>query len=379
MAKNPTEKNIKDEFEETGKTMPFVPRGSKESESTDFTRSSLYPLRNRLPSFLKNPVVIFSLLLVLLIGLVFSLLYGLGGAGKPQDTTASESTADPAEKDPAPWRVEGLLEAETIAAGNIHSQYGIVVDLDSMQAIAGKNMNGKMYPASMTKIMTFIVAYENMSDPEALLEVSASIKNQYPDASRVGIDVGDLMSAEQCLWAMILESDTDAVLMLCEYVAGSEAAFAMLMNEKAMAMGLAATHFTNATGLHHDDHYTTVCEMAEILAYAMDIPLFAEIATSYSYRTNLKYYKDGTLTDYSMTFFNTTLRNRFENLGVSTSLTGGGKILGGKTGFTDEGAYCQAAIAEGTDGKLYIAILGKASKAERSAKDTRYVFNTYIK
>lgn len=371
---------LPEDMEKNGKTMMFDAQQAEDGERTDLTRSSLYPVRGKLPVFLKNPVVWFSAILLVLIVLVFGLLYGLGGTETPDDTTDNPDMTEPDQPDKAPaaWRVGGLLDVEMVAKRDLHSGYALLVDLDTMKAVAGKNIHEKMYPASMTKIMTFIVAYENISDLSVLLELTPEIRAQYPEAFRVCIDVGDFMTAEQCLYAMIMESDADAVLMLVEQVAGSEAAFVTLMNEKAQQMGLVDTHFENATGLHHDDHYTTACEMAEILAYAMQYPLFYDTACTYSYRTPLKYYKDGVLTDYPMTFYNSTLRKRLENNGISAKLSGGGEILGGKTGLTDEARWCQAAIAKDSDGSLYIAIFGSAASAEKSAKDTRWLFNTYL-
>ena len=385
---------LPEDLEENGKTMTFDVSQSDDGERTDLTRSSLYPVRSKLPVFLQNPLVWFSVVLLVLIGLVFGLLYGLGGE-VPDDTTDVSDTNEqvpgdtidapdtneqtPPKENPAAWRVGGLLDMESIAAGSLHSKYALLVNLDTMQAVVGQNIHEKMYPASMTKIMTFIVAYENIPDLSVLLELTPEIRAQYfPEASRKGIDVGDFLTAEQCLYAMIMESDTDAVLMLVEQVAGSEAAFVTLMNEKAAQMGLVATHFENATGLHHDDHYTTACEMAEILAYAMQYSLFRDVSCTYSYRTPLKYYKDGVLTEYPMTFYNTTLRGRLEDNRISAKLSDGGEILGGKTGLTDEARYCQAAIAKDSDGTLYIAIFGYAAEAKKSAKDMRWLFDTYL-
>ena len=372
---------LPEDIEESGKTMLFEVSQTGDGDQTDLTRSSLYPVRSKLPAFLRNPFVWFSVILLLLIGLVFGLLYGLGGNDTPGDTSdVPTETTEPSstEKEPAAWRVGGLLDVETLSAGSLHSDFTLLVNLDTMQAVAGQKIHEKMYPASMTKIMTFIVAYENIPDRAVLLEVTKAIKSQYPEASRVGIDIGDFMTAEQCLMAMILESDTDSVLMLVEKVAGNEAAFVALMNEKAQEMGLVSTHFENATGLHHKDHYSTACEMAEITAYAMQYPLFKEAFCSYSYATKLKYYKNGVLTDYNMTFYNSTLRGRLEENGVSAKLSDGGEILGGKTGFTDEAKYCQAALAKASDGTLYVAIFGHAASAEKSAKDTRWLFNHYL-
>ncbi len=372
------QKGNPEDIEESGKTMAFDPQRPKTPDKTEMTltRSSLYPVRNKKPAFLRNPVVVAAISLAVLIVLVFSLLFFLSGCVVVSKLPPEEPVEAP-EKEDAVWRVNGTAEAAAVPVGNLHSDYAIIVELDSMEAVAGKYMHNKMYPASMTKIMTFIVAYENISDHSKLLELTKAIKSQYPEGSRKGIDIGDLLTVEQCLYAMILESDTDAVLMLCHEL-GGEDAFVKLMNEKVKELGLVSTHFTNATGLHSDDHYTTACEMAEIMAYAMQIPMFKSAACSAEYVTYLKYYKNGVLADYRMTFFNTTLRNRFEGNSVSVSLSAGGKVIGGKTGFTDEAEYCQAAVATDSNGKVYIAVLAHADRPEKSAKDTRYLFNTYI-
>ncbi len=374
------QKGNPEDIEESGKTMAFDPQKPEAPDKNEMTltRSSLYPVRSKLPAFLRNPVVVSAIVLAALVVIVFALLFFLSGCSAvPKDTSPMGEETEAAGKADAAWRVDGSAEAIAIPVGNIHSDYAILVELDSMCAVAGKYMHNKMYPASMTKIMTFIVAYENIPDHTKLLELTKNIKNQYPEGSRKGIDVGDFLTVEQCLYAMILESDTDAVLMLCEEL-GGEGAFVELMNKKATEMGLKSTHFMNATGLHHSAHYTTACEMAEIMAYAMQIPMFKSAACSSEYVTYLKYYKNGALAEYRMTFFNTTLRNRFADNSVSVSLSAGGTVVGGKTGYTDEAAYCQAAIAKDSEGKLYIAILGHAGSSQKSAKDTRYVFNTYI-
>ncbi len=380
MIQKPTNKTGAEDIEESGKTLAFDPTAVDEPERTEtLTRSSLYPTRSRGTLFFRNPIFIFSVVLALLIGLVFGLLYGIGER-EPKDTDPQTQETAPPDKDPAPWRVGGLMDAATIPAGNIHSDYAILVNMDSMEAVAGKSMHERMYPASMTKIMTFIVAYETIEDHTRLLEVTQAIKNQYAGASRHGFDAGDLLTVEQCLYAMILGSDTDAVLLLCEAAAGGEDAFVALMNAKAEEMGLSATHFENATGLHHKEHYTTACEMAEILAYAMQIPRFETMATTETYVTYLKYYNEkGELAEYRNTFQNSTLYGRFKKNGVSLTLSNGGKILGGKTGFTDEAENCQAAIARDADGVIYLGIFAKAPSGEKSAKDTRYVFDTYLK
>lgn len=273
--------------------------------------------------------------------------------------------------------VKGLDTAYAIGGGEINSDYALLCRLDGLEAVAALRAEEKMYPASLTKLMTFIVAYEETEDLSTLIEITRELKNQYPEGSRVGIDIGDFLTVEQMLYALLLESDTDAALGLALHVAGSEAAFVALMNEKAEEMGLTHTHFANVTGLHDASHYSTAAEMAAILAYAAEIPLGRTILTTERYVTYLKYYKNGVLTDYRMTFKNTTLVSRFADNGVSTTLADGTRIAGGKTGFTDEADYCLASLAVTADGNEYILITGHASSGENSARDAVKLYGAY--
>lgn len=306
--------------------------------------------------------------------LVLLLMIGLAACGEVVET---ESETDlPAVEIPEE-RPAGLSEMATIRSGVINSDFAILCELDGFRAVAGIRATEKMYPASMTKIMTFIVAYEHAPDHTALIEITKALKNQYAEGSRIGIDIGDLLTVEQMMYALLLESDTDAALGLAMHVAGSESAFVQLMNEKAAEMGLENTHFANVTGLHDKNHYTTAAEMAEIFAYALNIPLGKTIMTTERYVTYLKYYKNGSLTDYRMTFKNTTLIGRFSDNRVSVTTDDGTMVLGGKTGFTDEGQYCLATIARTADGREYILITGHASSSENSARDAIKLYGLY--
>lgn len=300
------------------------------------------------------------------------LLAALSACGEGSET---ESDLPVIEIDESP--VKELDTMAVIGTGAVDSDYAFLCERDGLRAVAGLRATERMYPASMTKLMTFIVAYEHTSDLSALLPITKELKNQYPEGSRVGIDVGDLLTVEQMLYALLLESDTDAALGLALHVAGSEQAFVDLMNRKAAEMGLVNTHFTNVTGLHSKDHYSTAVEMAVIMAYAVDIPLGRTILTAERYVTYLKYYKDGVLTDYRMTFKNTTLVGRFADNKISAALPDGTQILGGKTGFTDEADYCLATLAVTADGREYLLITGHASSGENSAKDAVRLYGAY--
>ena len=306
--------------------------------------------------------------------LILAMLLPTVACAGTEETEATES-AIPADKQEE--LIAGLDEIEDLPSGTVNSDYVLLCERGTLTAVAGLRATTRMYPASMTKLMTFIVAYEEAEDREALIEITKELKNQYPEGSRVGIDLGDLLTVEQMMYALLLESDTDAALGLALHLAGSEAEFVALMNRKAEEMGLCETHFTNVTGLHNKEHYSTAADMAVILDYLLNIPLGREIITTERYVTWLKYYKNGELAEYRMTFKNTTLVGRFADNKVNAVLSDGTAVLGGKTGFTDEADYCLASLAKTSDGREYILITGHASSGEHSAKDAVKLYGTY--
>ena len=169
--------------------------------------------------------------------------------------------------------------------------------------------------------------------------------------------------------------------MLAEYISGGEEEFAVLMNEKCAELGLTSTHFTNAVGMHDGNHYTTAAEMTSIFAYALEIPLFREIITAEKLVTYLEYYKNGVLTPYRMTFYSTVISSVKGKFPVNkVSLTfGDGKILGGKTGYTDEAKYCLALLVRGEGGEEYILITAMGSSSASNAADCLYICQNYAK
>ncbi len=376
------------EHHDDGKTMVIELKKDADTQNKEdditLTHSSLFPVKPKKASFFRNPTFLAAVLLLLLVVAVFLLVSSIGAGHDPAETTTGDTTenTDPPTVPAGAFYVTGLSEAARIT-NDITSNYALLAEADSLKAIATKNGNDRMYPASLTKIMTFLVAYDCLSeDLDKQLPMTQEIHNQYPDASRIGLveDIGDLVTVEQCMYAMLLGSDTDAVLMLVQEAAGDETAFVELMNQKAQELELTSTHFTNANGLHHDKHVSTPAEMAVIFAKALQNELFHKIITTYKHETYLGYYKDdGLYATYRMTYFNSTLRNRFQAYNISTELSNGITIIGGKTGYTPEAGCCQAALAVDENGKEYIAILGHAPSAKVSASDTAYLYRNYLK
>lgn len=235
----------------------------------------------------------------------------------------------------------------------INSSYAVLMQTGSGRVVGDINGETPMYPASMTKIMTTIVAIENLSDLNQEITVTNDmIANLYAqDATQAGFQPGETVQAIDLLYGVMLPSGADCCIALADTIAGSEEGFVELMNQKAEKLGLENTHFCNTTGLHADDHYSTAKDIAELLRYALKNSTFREIIESpYHSTPGTNVHPDG------ITFYSTM----FKNLSDATVIDG--KIMGGKTGFTSEAGCCLASFAE-IDGIEYILVTAGAYQA----------------
>lgn len=253
----------------------------------------------------------------------------------------------------------------------IRSDNVILIDLDTYESIAEKSADTQIYPASMTKVMSLLVACENLKSLKTKLTVTKEITDyaQEMGGSGIGLKVGDQLTTQDLLYLTAYSSDTVAVIMLANHVAGSEANFVAKMNEKARALKLSNTHFDNCTGLFSENNYTTCREMAAIMAYALDHPLCKELLTSYNaYSVAGKY-----------TIYSSWYSGRFNNNPRLSTVT----VKGGKTGYIDESGFCLVSYAEGkSSGKRYIQVIvgepkGSGLTEALSVKDIKYVYDNY--
>ncbi len=235
----------------------------------------------------------------------------------------------------------------------INSQYAILYSVKDRKVLARKGSQERMYPASMTKVMTLIVAVEQIMDLDDTITMTFEIINPLylQNATVTGFKSGDVATVKDLLYGIILPSGADATVSIAEYVAGSEEAFVEMMNEKAEELGLIDTHFTNTSGLHDDNHYTTAYDMAIILDYAIHNDLCRKILSTYHYTTT------GTTEDAKTGVrkpieFYSTMFNK-----VSSDHIDGMTICGGKTGYTAQSRHCLVSFAE-KNGKTYIAVTG---------------------
>ncbi len=230
----------------------------------------------------------------------------------------------------------------------------LLQDFDSGQVIAEKNSHEQMEPASLTKLMTAHIIFSELRAGNLTLstEVLISKKAWRMQGSRMFIEVNKRVSVEDLLKGMIIQSGNDASVALAEHVAGSEEAFASLMNHHADKLGMRRTHFVNSTGMPDDDHYTTVHDLA-LLTRAL-ISEFPEYYKWYSI-------KEFTYNDIRQHNRNALLwRDKY--------------VDGVKTGHTDSAGYCLISSALRDNMRLISIVLDTKSKEAR-AKESQKLLN----
>lgn len=242
--------------------------------------------------------------------------------------------------------VEGIKDVPTI-----HSNNALLLESKTGKVIMEKGTNQHIYPASLTKIMTAILAIEHFENLKTTFKIEQSDLDYLKDknASVAGFQAGDEVSVEDLLYGTILSSGADATTTLAKAISGSEEDFAKLMNKKAKEIGMDKTHFVNASGLHHPNHFTTVEDLSKLLRYALKNEKFKEIFTTPSHITKpLHSTKSGLV-------LTSTLFSKLWEPALDNGVT----IVGGKTGFTPQAGLCLASLAV-KDGKEYILITTNA-------------------
>ncbi len=305
---------------------------------------------------------------------------------KPTETTKPSEQVKPAEtakptQSSTTATTEGQTNIEyvTITDSNVTAKYAALYDVSSGQLMAGKSPNTRMYPASMTKVMTLIVACENITNWESVGTLTqAEADYLYKEgASRAGYAAGDSAKAKDLIYGLILKSGCDASIMLAKIVSGSESEFAKLMNIKCKELGLSNTHFTNSSGLHDANQYTTVSDMCKLMDYAMKNSLCAKVlgTAKYTYtylgETTTWYHKNiSTYNSQAYTGTSLSCMNVLNNKGIT--------VHGVKSGFTDDAGNCLVTCVE-KNGKRYIAVVGDVVGQGKSTINSTRIFLNYIK
>ena len=166
---------------------------------------------------------------------------------------------------------------------SIEAEGGIVMDMDSGAVIYGKNMHEHYFPASITKVLTALIVLENCDLNEVVTFSHNAVYNVEYNSSNANLEEGDQLSAQDCLYALLLKSANEAANALAEHVAGSNEAFALMMNEKARELGCVDSNFVNPSGLNDPGHYTSAYDMALITKAAFENETFVKIDSSLYY------------------------------------------------------------------------------------------------
>lgn len=259
------------------------------------------------------------------------LAFGLVTAVSPAAVCATEGTEPPA----------AYYEAvQTDALANwpqgpaIYAESGILVDLDTQEILYSKNIDKQLYPASITKVMTTLVAIESSSPEEPVTFSQHALDSIEWDSSNIGCRLNETLTMEQCWYAMMLNSANEVCCGVAEHISGSIEAFVEKMNQKAAELGCTNTHFSNPNGLPDETHYTTAHDMALIANAAYQNETFRQVFST-------RQYEIPPTPQYTETRY---LYNHHKMMQPDTEYYYEG-CLGGKTGYTETALNTLVTIA----------------------------------
>lgn len=311
--------------------------------------------RARRIRLLKQTLPIFAVCLVLV-----GVLATRASSHHKDQVQKQEPSVMPSASAPIPLQAALELEPKTFSmtkndttvqlGEELPSKHAVVINLQNGTILAEKDADVILSPASMTKILTLLVAVEHLT--KADLDQTFTMTREITDycyvnnCSVVGFMVDEAVSVRELLYGTILSSGADAALGLATYIAGSHEAFVDLMNEKLEELGLSDTaHFTNCVGLYDDTHRCTVKDIALILQAAMENELCQKVLDARTYETApTATYPDGQV-----------LSNWFLRR-IEDKDTGDITVIGAKTGYVVQSGSCAASCGEDPDGNRYIVV-----------------------
>lgn len=269
--------------------------------------------------------------------------------GSPSSTISLTSTEQVTVK---PVVENASPASYTITLGSqIDSSHAVLVETDSNTILAQRNANSIIYPASMTKVMTLLVAVEeiessNSKSYQDLFKMTSAIIDPLyrEEATLCGFSPNEEVTIKDMLYGMILESGAEAAVGLAIYIAGSEEEFVKLMNQKANELKLKDTHFTNVSGLHSAEHYTTCVEMVTIMNAAISNEFCREVLSTEYYTVKANSFHE----DIN---FHSTMFSRMYGTEPKVAT-----ILGGKTGYTIVSGNCLVSYAKTDDNREIICV-----------------------
>ena len=287
----------------------------------------------------------------------FSVQYGSLKIG------AYDTDGSLAEKAPSFASSLCIVTEDVLGDGQINlndCESAVLFDINNREVVYSKNAHEKLYPASLTKIMTALVAIKHGSMDQVLTATDA-VNIKETGAQLAGIVSGDSMTLYQALRLLLMYSANDVALLIAENIGGSVDGFVSMMNEEATALGATNTHFTNPHGLSNEEHYTTAYDLYLIFNECIKYEEFTEIIQLQSF--------DATYTDRKGKEVMLSVKNTNGYINGSYNPPTNVTVIGGKTGTTAAAGNCLIILSKDINGMPFISVVLKAEGTEALYSD----------
>ncbi|MCR4749276.1 MAG: D-alanyl-D-alanine carboxypeptidase [Lachnospiraceae bacterium] len=268
----------------------------------------------------------------------------------------------------AGYKVDASSADVSITEEEVQSQYASLINATTGKVLVTRNGNDRMNPASMTKVMTALVACEHITDLNEKFTVTVEDTDfaYVHDLSCAGFEAGETVPIKDILYGAIMPSGGECCHALERFVAGSEEEFIGMMNDKVAELGLSGTHFTNSAGLFGDDHYTTLYDISMIMKAAVENDICREVLHEHLHVTTpTEQHPEG------LELSNWFMR-RIEDKYSKT------EVMGAKTGYVVQSGNCAVSYTIGDDGTVYICATGNAHSAWRAIFDHVALYEKYV-
>lgn len=242
----------------------------------------------------------------------------------------------------------------------ISAESAILMDVDTGSILYAKNIHERSYPASTTKLLTCLIAMEQGNLDDMVTFSDTAVFSVPTDGSNIGMDVGESITLEQCLYGILVGSANEVANAVGEYVSGSLDEFIQLMNERASQLGCTDSHFMNTNGLHDDNHYTSAYDLALISSAFFQDDMLCKIGNTGRY----EFKATATQPD------DFILKNKHRLITGEDPYDG---ILGGKTGYTDQARQTLVTCAEQNGMRLVCVVFKEESPSQFT--DTMELFD----
>ena len=252
-------------------------------------------------------------------------------------------------------RTVSIPKSQSLNPPIISASGVVIIDMNTQTILFSKEPHRRLYPASLTKVMTALVALDYY-DTNSIIRID---NGSLAVGAKAHLMMGDTLTAEDMLFALLIPSGNDAALTLAENYPGGYSAFLQQMNKKSEILGLVNTHFANVSGLDSYGHYTSASDMAIIAQHALDRPLIKKIVSTQ--KITLK-----------------SEKGFVYPLVTTNELLGKPGILGVKTGWTPEAGECLVTYSDRDDHPILISLLGSTDRFGETEKLIDWVYTNFI-